>query len=82
MTALSSNRIALIDSVNEILYVYDFDGTDWTQTGNDLNIAGIEYPSITALSSTRIAFIDSTQEDLRVYYSILEYTSTGLELIS
>jgi hypothetical protein len=68
ITALSSNRIAFLDGVNDDLRTYDFDGSTWSQVGNDLNISSLGGTfGITALSSNRIAFIDSTNEDLRTY---------------
>jgi hypothetical protein len=81
ITALSSTRIAFIDTTNEDLRTYDFDGTDWSQTGNDLNISGIHTLSITALSSTRIAFIDVTNEDLRTYdFDGTDWSQVGNDL--
>lgn len=67
IAALSNVRIAFIDDTNDDLRTYDFDGTDWAQVGNDLNIVDVLRPSMTALSATRIAFIDDTNADLRTY---------------
>ncbi len=67
ITALSSTRIAFIDSGNDEMRTYDFDGTDWSQTGNALSIASITFPVIGAMTSTRIAFLDNLNKDLRAY---------------
>lgn len=66
ITALTATRIAFVDTINDDLRTYDWDGTDWTQTGNDKNFA-LSRPAIAALNSTDIAFIDATNDDLRVY---------------
>jgi len=59
--------VAFIDSANIDLRVYRFDGTNWAQVGNDLNIAGVGVSALAALNGTDVAFIDSTNIDLRVY---------------
>jgi len=67
MTALTSSRIAFIDIYNDKLRVYDFNGTNWSKTGNDYAISNNGYDAITALNSTDIAFIDGTNDELRTY---------------
>ena len=67
LATLSSSRIAFIDSDNDDLRTYDFDGTNWVQIGNNLSVAGISIPALTALSPTRVAFIDQLNKDLRTY---------------
>jgi len=67
ITSLNSTRIAFIDSGNDQLRTYDWNGTDWSQVGNGLSISGVGNPSITSLNSTRIAFIDSGNDQLRTY---------------
>ncbi len=42
-------------------------GASWVQVGNDLPIAGVNFPALAELSSTRVAFIDNSNDDLRVY---------------
>ena len=59
--------MAFIDSVNDDLRTYDFNGTDWIKIGNELNISGAATPALAVLTSTRVAFIDDSNESLRVY---------------
>jgi hypothetical protein len=47
--------------------VYDFDGANWTQTGNDLNIPGVGQSSLGALSASRVAFNDTSIDELTAY---------------
>jgi hypothetical protein len=69
LTALTSSRIAYIDSTNDDLRTYETDGTDWTQTGNDLNIPTTTSGTrLASLSSSTIALFDyAGDEDLRTY---------------
>jgi uncharacterized protein YjbI with pentapeptide repeats len=51
------------------------------QQGNDLNIAGTGFPSITALSETRIALTDHGNDDLSTYdFDGVDWTKTGNSL--
>jgi len=61
MTALSSTRIAVYETTGtDELRTYDFDGTDWTQTGNAFNIGILGLDGrITKISSSRIAFLET-----------------------
>ena len=59
ITAISQVKVAFIDQGNDDLRIYEFDGTDWRQISNDLNIGGAGALSITALSNNKIAFIDT-----------------------
>ncbi|PCI28540.1 hypothetical protein COB55_03755, partial [Candidatus Wolfebacteria bacterium] len=66
LTSLSATRIAFVDHNNNDLRTYDFNGTTWSQVGNELNVSAFE-PKVTALSSTRVAYIEATSNDLRTY---------------
>jgi len=56
-------------------------GENWSQTGNDLNIAGAGVPALAVLSSTRVAFIDEVNKDLRVYdFDGSNWSQTGNDL--
>ena len=50
VTALSENRVAIIENINDTLTVYEFDGATWSQVGSGLVITGQVGPGITALS--------------------------------
>lgn len=81
LAALSSTRIAYIDNANNDLRTYDWDGGTWSQTGNDLNIAGVTAPRITALSSSTIAFFDIGNDDLRKYsFDGTDWSQVGNDL--
>ena len=67
VATLDSRTIAAIDSDNEELRTYRFDGTDWSQLGNGLSITGAGTPALAAMSSTRVVCIDSALEELRAY---------------
>lgn len=61
IAALSATRVALIDTTTRDLEMWDWDGTDWTQTGAGLNIANLTTgAAVCALSATRVAVIDTT----------------------
>lgn len=82
IVALTSTSIAFIDSTNDDLRTYYFNGSTWDQVGNDLNIGGLStIMSITALSATRIAYIDGDNEDLRTYdFDGTNWSQTGNDL--
>jgi hypothetical protein len=67
VTRLSSTSIAFMDSTQDQLRRYDWDGTDWVQVGNGLNIASVTTLALTALNSTDVAFIDISNDQLRTY---------------
>ncbi len=67
LASLSSSRVAFIDSANDSLRTYDFDGSNWSQVGNSLAISTIGIPALADLSSSRVAFIDATNDSLRAY---------------
>ncbi|MBD3216598.1 MAG: hypothetical protein GF311_28545, partial [Candidatus Lokiarchaeota archaeon] len=67
LAALNSTDVAFIDSSNDDLRVYRFNGSTWSQVGSDLNISGVGNLALAALNSTDVAFIDSSNDDLRVY---------------
>jgi hypothetical protein len=67
LAALNGIDIAFIDTGNDDLRTYRFNGTIWAQVGNDLNISTMGFPALAALNGTDIAFIDSTNDDLRTY---------------
>jgi hypothetical protein len=69
MTALDSNTVAFIDGVPDNLGTYTFDGTNWSQVGNTLNIPANEF-AIAALNSTTVALVVAgfpTPDELRTY---------------
>jgi hypothetical protein len=83
LTAVSNDRIAYIDAVNNDLRTYEYKGDrdGWTQIGVDLNISGIGNVKLAAMSATRVAFIDGTNQDLRAYDSSSgTFSLTGNEL--
>ena len=67
LASLNSTDIAFIDSTNNELRCYTFNGTNWTQKGNGLSIANAVYPSLASLNSTDVVFIDDTYAELRCY---------------
>lgn len=64
LCALSSTRIAHLDSSADLLRVYDWDGTDWTLTGAGLSIP-VANCSLTRLTADTVAFQQTSM--LRVY---------------
>lgn len=84
---LTPTRVVLVDDLDD-LRVFDFDGTDWTQTGNTFDPGfSASYPGICRLSPTDFAFaanntvyrytFDGTNISL-VGNSYVLPTSTGL----
>ena len=70
LTYLTSSRVAVCSgSGDQDLIAYDFDGTNWAQVGNALDIQSDTpgQPSMATLTSSRIAFLDQTNDDLRTY---------------
>jgi len=82
ITGLTATRIAFIDTTNDVIRAYDFDGTDWAQAGNDSAGLVNGAAAITSLSTTRIAFIDNNNKDLRAYdFNGTDWTLAGSELV-
>jgi hypothetical protein len=54
IAALSSTRIAYVDTTAATLVAYDFNGSTWSQVGNTLSVTSSQ-GSIAALSATRVA---------------------------
>jgi len=67
LAALNSTDVAFIDSTNDSLRTYRFDGAAYALVGAGLAIATVGNPALAALSSTRVAFVDSTNDSLRAY---------------
>jgi len=83
IVAISSTEIAYIDSTNDELRTYEFDGTDWSQAGSGLYLTAISSPAFTALTSTEVAFVDTTNDELRTYHwsgSAWSLVGSGLTL--
>lgn len=69
IAVLSPNKVAVVEggSVDE-LTVWDFDGTDWTQTGNTFSLnSSTVRPRLTAITATDVAVIDDGQDHLKAY---------------
>ncbi len=66
LAGLNSTRVAFIDSANDRLSTYNWNGTDWSQVGNNLSITG-GTPALASLNLTRVAFIDSANDNLSTY---------------
>lgn len=67
MSALTTTTVAYIDSDNDQLRTYGFNGSSWTQVGNSFGLVVSGAPIITSLTETDIAFIDSGSGNLRTY---------------
>jgi len=67
LAALSSIEFAFIDSGNDQLRTYRWNGSTWAQVGSSLSILTVGPPALAALSSTDVAFIDSVNDQLRTY---------------
>lgn len=59
ITALNSSVIAIFDP-SGYLTTYTFDGTDWTKTGNSLNIGASVVSGICTIDSVNIALYNSS----------------------
>jgi hypothetical protein len=66
MAGLTSSQAAFVISPF-YLRTYNFDGTDWTQTGNSLTVTSADNIRIAALTSSRIAWMDTNGLALRAY---------------
>jgi len=81
ITALSSSAIAYIDTTNDELRTYSFDGTDWSQIGNGLSITGLGAASMAGLTSSTIAYYDAGNKDLRTYsFDGTDWSQVGNDL--
>ena len=68
LAALNSTDVAFIDSYNDVLRVYRWNGATWSQIGTGLSIPNVGITlALAALNSTDVAFIDSDNDVLRVY---------------
>lgn len=67
MAGMTNNRIAFYDGTNEDMQCYEWDGIDWTQIGNDFNIAGSAGPTMCSFLNGDVIMIDSTLEKLGCY---------------
>ena len=67
LASLNSTDAAFIDSLNDSLRTYRFNGTDWAQVGNSLAVASAGIPALASLNSTDVAFIDDLNDSLRTY---------------
>lgn len=67
LAVLSSTTIAFIDSTNDNLRTYQFNGNTWSLVGSGFAISSIGTPALAAISSTIVAFIDGTLDSLRTY---------------
>jgi len=67
ITTLNETDIAFVDSSQDDLRTYRWNGSYWVQIGSDLPIASMNNPAIAALNSTDIAFVDDQTDTLRTY---------------
>jgi predicted house-cleaning NTP pyrophosphatase (Maf/HAM1 superfamily) len=67
LAALNSTDVAFIDTTNDELRTYRWDGSTWSLVGSGLAITGVVAPAIAALNSTDVAYIDANNDELRVY---------------
>ena len=58
IAGLSSTRIAVYDSGSALLRTLDFDGTDWSKTGNSKSIPSAASVYICKMTATKIAMMD------------------------
>ncbi len=79
MAALSESRIAFIESGNDQLAAYDFDGANWSQVGNGLSISINNATfAMAALSESRVVLIDPNSGELRAYdFDGTDWTQVG-----
>ncbi len=67
ITTLTSDTIAYIDTANDDLRTYSWDGTNWSLVGNELNIPNGTRNAIESLDASTVAYYDSNNDDLRTY---------------
>jgi len=76
MAGLTSSQASFV--ITNAIRTYNFDGTDWTQTGNGLTVTGADNIRIVALTSSRIAWMDTAGLALRAYdWDGTDWTLTG-----
>lgn len=83
IAAMTSTRIAFIDSNNDSLRAYDWDGVAPFLVGSGLAITTVGNPTLAGMSSTRVAFYDATNIQLRAYDfngSTWSLTGSGLSI--
>ena len=67
LDALNGTDVVIIDSGQDLLRTYRFNGSVWALVGSGLTITGIGPPALAALNGTDVAFIDATINELRTY---------------
>ena len=67
LATLNATDVAFIDSVNESLRTYRWNGSTWALVGSGLTITGTGLPALAALNATDVAFIDDVNETLSTY---------------
>jgi hypothetical protein len=65
---MNSTDVAFIDSGNDALRVYRWNGSSWAQVGSagSISLSG-GIPALAAMNGTDVAFIDSGNKSLRTY---------------
>jgi len=76
---LNDTDIAYIDTGNDHLRLYRFNGTTWSQIGNSLTITNANYSvALAGMSDTEVALIDGNNSDLGFYsFDGTDWTLTG-----
>ncbi len=67
LAALNGTDVAFIDTSNDQLRTYRFNGSTWSLVGSGLAISTVGNPALAALNGTDVAFIDGTNAQLRTY---------------
>lgn len=68
ITAMSQNRLAIIDVSSNEIQAYSFDGSAWSPDGSAFSVSGsYNFPALTSLSNSEIAYFDEDNEELRKY---------------
>ena len=67
LTTLDSTTVVFKDGTNDELRTYSWNGTDWSQVGNSLDLVSIGASEMTALKSTTIAMINTLDGELQTY---------------
>ncbi len=67
LASMSLTNVAYVDSENDILRMYRFDGLKFSIVGNEFDLSGMGNPAITSLSATDLAFFDSINRELQIY---------------
>jgi len=72
--AMNESTVVMLDSNNQELRVYSFDGTDFALVGVGNAVAGYgvgEAPALASLSETSFAMFDAGNQELRLYTVVL-----------